>query len=69
MEHTHILIPHIPIPRMPLFNWEVNKLVSLARVFKNMYQAVVRVAVVVVVGGEGGGWLLYMKFAKLGSTM
>ena len=27
--------------------------------FKNMYHAVVRVAVVVVVGGEGGGWLIY----------
>ena len=39
----------------------MTKLVSLARVFKNMYHAVVRVAVVVVVvvGGEGGGWLIY----------
>ena len=51
MEHTHV-------PRRP-YSIGVTKLVSLARVFKNMYHAVVRVAVVVVVGEGGGGWLIY----------
>ena len=42
------------------------KLVCLAGLFKNTYRLVVRVADVVVVVGEGGG---SMKFVKLGSTV